>query len=283
LKITRVHGREILDSRGNPTVEVDVTLADGACGRAAVPSGASTGEREALELRDGDKARYGGKGVRKAVANVNGEIAKAICGPEFDQRSLDAAMIALDDTPTEESARIALRTQQIIGAETGVANTVDPVAGSYAIESLTNAIETGAEDILEKIERAGGTLAAIEAGLIQRDIQESAYRAQMAVDSGSATVVGVYKFVAEAGGTPMATLTIDPKIEREQIARVQAVCAGRSARECQTALDTVTRAARDGGNLVPAVIAAVDARATVGEISDTMRAVFGEHKEIASL
>jgi enolase len=96
-----VKGREILDSRGNPTVEVDVTLAGGAFGRAAVPSGASTGEREALELRDGDKARYGGKGVRQAVANVNGEIAKAVCGPELDQRALDAAMIALDGTPTK--------------------------------------------------------------------------------------------------------------------------------------------------------------------------------------
>ena len=86
MKITQVHGREILDSRGNPTVEVDVTLDGGAFGRAAVPSGASTGEREALELRDGDKARYGGKGVRKAVANVNGEIAKALVGRELDQR-----------------------------------------------------------------------------------------------------------------------------------------------------------------------------------------------------
>jgi enolase len=101
MKIAKVHGREILDSRGNPTVEVDVTLADGGFGRAAVPSGASTGERDALELRDGDKARYGGKGVRKAVANVNGEIARAISGADFDQRSLDAGMIALDGTPTK--------------------------------------------------------------------------------------------------------------------------------------------------------------------------------------
>ena len=101
MKITKVHGREILDSRGNPTVEVDVMLAGGAIGRAAVPSGASTGEREALELRDGDRSRYGGKGVRHAVANVNGEIAKAVCGPELDQRGLDAAMIALDGTPTK--------------------------------------------------------------------------------------------------------------------------------------------------------------------------------------
>ena len=101
MNITRVHGREILDSRGNPTVEVDVTLEGGVIGRAAVPSGASTGEREALELRDGDKGRYLGKGVLKAVANVNGDIAKALEGRSFDQRGLDAAMIALDGTPTK--------------------------------------------------------------------------------------------------------------------------------------------------------------------------------------
>jgi enolase len=101
VKITKVHAREILDSRGNPTVEVDVTLEGGATGRAAVPSGASTGEREALELRDGDESRYGGKGVRKAVANANGEIAKAVCGRDLDQRGLDGAIIALDGTPTK--------------------------------------------------------------------------------------------------------------------------------------------------------------------------------------
>jgi enolase len=101
LQITRVHGREILDSRGNPAGEVDVTLDGGATGRAAVPSGASTGEREALELRDGDQSRYGGKGVRKAVANINGEIAAALQKAAVDQRGLDAALIALDGTPTK--------------------------------------------------------------------------------------------------------------------------------------------------------------------------------------
>src|SRR6188768_2776763 len=101
MKIIDVRGREILDSRGNPTVEVEVTLDGGARGRAGVPSGASTGEREALELRDGDKSRYLGKGVRKAVAYVNGEIAAAIKGKELSQRQLDEAMIALDGTPTK--------------------------------------------------------------------------------------------------------------------------------------------------------------------------------------
>ncbi|MEO8259244.1 MAG: phosphopyruvate hydratase [Acidobacteriota bacterium] len=101
MTITKVHAREILDSRGNPTIEVDVALDGGASGRAAVPSGASTGEREALELRDGDQARYGGKGVRTAVANVNGEIAPAVVGRSFTQRGLDDAMRALDGTPTK--------------------------------------------------------------------------------------------------------------------------------------------------------------------------------------
>ena len=101
MKITRVHGREILDSRGNPTVEVELTLEGGAWGRAAVPSGASTGVREALELRDGDKTRYGGKGVTKAVANINGEVARALVGQDLDQRGLDEAIIALDGTPTK--------------------------------------------------------------------------------------------------------------------------------------------------------------------------------------
>src|SRR4051812_29801793 len=101
MKISRVHGREILDSRGNPTVEVEVQLEGRVTGRAAVPSGASTGVREALELRDGEKQRYGGKGVSKAVANVNGEIARAVTGTDVDQRGLDHAMIALDGTPAK--------------------------------------------------------------------------------------------------------------------------------------------------------------------------------------
>src|SRR5215831_13928566 len=101
VKITHIHAREILDSRGNPTVEVDVTLDGGAFGRAAVPSGASTGEREALELRDGDKTRYGGRGVRKAVGNVNRDIAKVVVNRDLDQRALDEALIALDGTPTK--------------------------------------------------------------------------------------------------------------------------------------------------------------------------------------
>jgi enolase len=118
VNIQRIHGREILDSRGNPTVEVEATV-DGASGRAAVPSGASTGEREALELRDGDQSRYGGKGVRRAVANVNGEIAKALVGREFDtQRALDEALVALDGTPTKSR----LGANALLGASMAVAH-----------------------------------------------------------------------------------------------------------------------------------------------------------------
>jgi methylmalonyl-CoA mutase N-terminal domain/subunit len=190
--------------------------------------------------------------------------------------------------PTEESARIALRTQQIIAAESGVANTVDPVAGSYAIETLTSAIERGAVEILDRIDRAGGTLAAIEAGLIQREIQESAYRAQLAVDAGTATVVGVNRFddapnpQSAIPNPQSAMFSIGPDVERRQIERVRAVRAGRSAGACRAALDAVGRSARDGANLVPPIVAAVEARATVGEIADAMRAVFGEFEETAA-
>ena len=198
--------------------------------------------------------------------------------------------------PTEDSARIALRTQQVIAAESGVANTVDPVAGSYAIEVLTNQIEEGAREILARIEHAGGTLAAIESGLIQREIQESAYRAQLAVDAGESVVVGVNRFVPDPTdpatdpdtdpGTDSDTrplFAIDADIERQQIERVQAVRATRDGEKCRRALGAVTSTARDGQNLVPPIIAAVEARATVGEIADILRSVFGEYQETATV
>jgi methylmalonyl-CoA mutase, N-terminal domain len=181
--------------------------------------------------------------------------------------------------PTETSAQIALRTQQIIGAETGVANTVDPVGGSYAIEAMTNAIETGARALLDRIDAAGGTLAAIEQGIIQRAIQESAYRAQQQIDSRAQVVVGVNTF--ETGEKASIEVhRIDPEVERRQIERVRAVRAGRDATEWRAALDAVIAAAKGSDNLVPPIVRAVIAKATVGEISDAMRSVFGEHKEV---
>jgi methylmalonyl-CoA mutase, N-terminal domain len=181
--------------------------------------------------------------------------------------------------PTEESARIALRTQQIIAHESGVANTVDPLGGAYALEALTSRIEAGAREILERIEAAGGTLAAIEQGIIQREIQESAYRAQQQVDAHETIVVGVNELTSDEPGN-IDLLTIDPEIERRQIARVRQVRASRDPATCRAALDAIAAAARGHDNLVPRVIAAVEARATLGEISDALRGVFGEHKEV---
>jgi methylmalonyl-CoA mutase N-terminal domain/subunit len=185
--------------------------------------------------------------------------------------------------PTEESARVALRTQQIIAAESGAANTVDPVGGSYAIEALTDEIEHGAKAALDRIDRVGGTLAAIESGLIQREIQDSAYRAQVAIDSGESVVVGVNRFTDEQAAASIDTLQIDPGVERRQVERVRAVRASRSVDVWRAALDAVQGAARDGRNLVPPIIAAVEAKATVGEIADAMRAVFGEYHETATV
>jgi methylmalonyl-CoA mutase N-terminal domain/subunit len=181
--------------------------------------------------------------------------------------------------PTEESARVALRTQQIIAAESGVANTVDPIAGSYAIEKLTNDIEDAARAALDRIEQAGGTLAAIEAGMIQREIQESAYRAQVAIDRAEAIVVGVNRFEDQSSRT-VPLFQLDSEVERQQIERVRALRASRDAASWQRSIAEVARAARDGGNLVPPIVSAVEAKATVGEIADALRGIFGEFQEI---
>jgi methylmalonyl-CoA mutase N-terminal domain/subunit len=180
--------------------------------------------------------------------------------------------------PTESSAQIALRTQQVIAAETGVVNTVDPVAGAYAIESLTDAIEQGATALLDRITAEGGTLAAIESGMIQRQIQESAYQDQQAVDGGERVVVGVNHSTDDAPAG-IDILRIDASIETDQCERMALVRASRDETDMRRTLDGVTRAARDGTNLVPPIVAAVEARATVGEVADTLRAVFGEHRE----
>ncbi len=181
--------------------------------------------------------------------------------------------------PTEESARIALRTQQIISSETGATNTVDPLGGAWALEARTTAIEAEARAMLERIEALGGTLAAIEAGTIQREIQESAYRAQQAVDRGDQIVVGVNRFTT-ADGASIALLHIDPELERRQVGRVRALRAARDAAAWRSSLDAVAATARGRDNLVPPIVAAIEARATIGEISDTLRGVFGEHREI---
>jgi len=184
--------------------------------------------------------------------------------------------------PTEEAARLALRTQQIIASETGVANTVDPVGGSYVIEELTDRIEQEATALIERIDASGGTLSAIESGMIQREVQESAYRAQQAIDSGTTVVVGVNRFGTD-DQPGIDVFRIDPAIERQQVARVRAVRASRDREAWKRAVDGVTAAARDGSNLMPAIIDAVEASATVGEISDAMRTVFGIHEEASTI
>jgi len=188
---------------------------------------------------------------------------------------------ALDEAlalPTEESALLALRTQQILAHETGVAHTADPVAGSYAIEKLTNEIEAAARDYIAKIDALGGVLRAIETGYVQQEIQKAAYEYQQAVDAGDQVVVGVNRFQAE-DGRPIPTLKVDPEIERSQVARLHALRARRDAAKSRAALDEVERRARGSENLMPAILAAVESWATVGEISDALRRAFGEYRE----
>jgi methylmalonyl-CoA mutase N-terminal domain/subunit len=188
--------------------------------------------------------------------------------------SLDEALAL----PTEDSALIALRTQQIIAHETGVANTIDPVAGSYAVEHLTNEIESGALAYIEKIDAMGGMLKAVEAGFVQGEIQKAAYDFQRAVEKKEQIVVGVNDFIAEEERS-IPTLRVDAQIERSQIARLHALRAKRDSSRVNSALAELQRRASTTENLLPAILAAVESFATVGEISDTLRRIFGEYHE----
>jgi methylmalonyl-CoA mutase N-terminal domain/subunit len=188
--------------------------------------------------------------------------------------SLDEALAL----PTEDSALIALRTQQIIAHETGVANTIDPVAGSYAIESLTSKIETGATAYLNNIDTLGGMLQAIESGYVQTEIQKSAFEYQRAVETKEQIVVGVNEFQAPEE-RQIPTLRIEPALEREQIARLQALRSRRDSVKTKAALAELERRAGTGENLLPAILASAERFATVGEISDALRNVFGEYRE----
>jgi methylmalonyl-CoA mutase N-terminal domain/subunit len=180
--------------------------------------------------------------------------------------------------PTEQAARIALRTQQIVAYESGVPNTVDPLAGSYFIESLTEEIEKRAKDYLDKIDALGGMLKAIERGFVQQEIQNAAYEYQRAVDHSEATVVGVNKFTQEQEKA-VPIQRIDEDLERKQVERVRALRARRDPGTWKQAVEAVREAAAAGENLMPKIVAAVEACATVGEISDAMRGVFGEYQE----
>src|ERR1700674_4123195 len=188
---------------------------------------------------------------------------------------------ALDEAlalPTEDAALLALRTQQIVAHETGVTNTVDPVGGSYAIEKLTDEIESRAKDYIHKIDALGGMLRAIETGYVQGEIQKAAYEYQRAIERREQIVVGVNQFVAEKE-ISVPTLRIDPEIERAQVERVRALRARGNSAQAAAAVAAVEARARSGENLLPAIAAAVEAFATVGEISDALRRVFGEYTE----
>jgi len=179
--------------------------------------------------------------------------------------------------PTEESARIALRTQQIIANESGVADVIDPLAGSWAVEAMTDEIEGRAEEYLRKIDEMGGMVQAISKGYVQREIQEAAYAWQRQVEAKEQVVVGVNAFKSD--DPPVTVMKVDPAVEARQVERVQAFRAKRSGAAAKQAVDAVRAAARGKDNLMPPILAAVKAQATLGEISDALRDVFGEYRE----
>jgi methylmalonyl-CoA mutase, N-terminal domain len=186
--------------------------------------------------------------------------------------------------PTEESARLALRTQQILAHESGVTDTPDPLAGSYFVESLTTQLEGEAQGLLDEIEAMGGTLAAIEGGFQQRQIQESAYLVQQAIERGDQIVVGVNRFRDDAAlSVAPAIQRIDPEGERRQIERVRRVRSERDPVAWERSLARLEEYAQGEENLVPALIEAVEAYATVGEISDRLRTAWGEHRELITV
>jgi methylmalonyl-CoA mutase N-terminal domain/subunit len=180
--------------------------------------------------------------------------------------------------PTEEAARIALRTQQVIAYESGVTNAVDPVGGSEAIEALTDSIERGVNGYLKQIDEMGGALAAIECGYMQNEIQNSAYQFQRDIESGRRIVVGVNRFQLESE-RPSPTFRLDPAFEDRQIENLRAVRASRSQAAVAESLAALEQAARSSANLMPPILEAADRYATVGEISDRLRTVFGEYRE----
>jgi methylmalonyl-CoA mutase N-terminal domain/subunit len=184
--------------------------------------------------------------------------------------------------PTAEAARLALRTQQILAHESGVTETPDPLAGSYYVETLTDQLEAAARDLLDEIEGMGGTLAAIEVGFQQRQIQDSSYRVQRAIEDGSQVVVGVNRFRDEGHRTPQLQ-RIDPDGERRQVESLRRVRAERDPAAWEAALRRVGECARGDENLMPVLIEAVGAYATVGEISDRLRAAWGEHRELVTV
>ncbi|HIE21268.1 MAG TPA: methylmalonyl-CoA mutase, partial [Acidimicrobiia bacterium] len=179
--------------------------------------------------------------------------------------------------PTDESALVALRTQQVIAYESGVASTVDPLAGSYFVEALTNQLEEKAEDLLVKVAEMGGAVAAIEEGWMQAQIEDSAYVEARRQNSGESVVVGVNRFTSDGDGE-VPVLEIDPALEEDQKARLEAWRSSRDAAAVKVALDAVAAAASSDDNLMVPMREALRLGATVGEVSDALRGVFGVHR-----
>jgi methylmalonyl-CoA mutase N-terminal domain/subunit len=184
--------------------------------------------------------------------------------------------------PSQEAVQIALRTQQLIAYETGVTETVDPLAGSYYIEHLTNTIEAQAAEYIRKIDELGGAAAAIEKGFIQREIQESAYRYQKAVEEGERVVVGLNKFQIQEP-KPTGLLRVDPVVRRQQMGKLEQLKARRDKGAVAASLSALGQAARGEENLLPLILQAVRVYATLGEICDTLRDVFGEYTAVSTL
>ncbi|MFP4392939.1 MAG: methylmalonyl-CoA mutase [Desulfohalobiaceae bacterium] len=180
--------------------------------------------------------------------------------------------------PTEDSVRTALRTQQIIAHESGVANSIDVLGGSYLLEELTDKVEFEAWELMQKIEDMGGVIPAIEQGFIQRQIEDSAYEYQKKVESGERIVVGSNKFQSKED-VKVPLLRIDPEVERQQKQRVQEVRTNRNQQAVEASLNVLQEAAKSGSNLMPPIMDAVREYATIGEICDVLRGVFGEHRE----
>lgn len=187
--------------------------------------------------------------------------------------SMDEAL----SLPTTHSVQVALRTQQILAHESGVADTIDPLGGAYAVESLTDEIESRAKEYLENIDTIGGALAAVESGYMQREIQESAYRTQKQIERGETIVVGVNAFQAD-DPTPPERLKVDPSIEQSQRARLKEFRAKRDKDQVDFELQRIASAARGEENLMPLLIEAVEAGATLGEICNCLREIWGEYR-----
>jgi methylmalonyl-CoA mutase N-terminal domain/subunit len=182
--------------------------------------------------------------------------------------------------PTAETAELALRTQQVLAYESGVAEVVDPLAGSYYVESLTDAVERGAWEYIERIDERGGALAAVETGYIQSEIQDAAYEYQRQVERGQRIIVGTNRFQSSQGESTIDILMVDPSVRQRQCERLCALRARRDNQRCQNVLERLqTAATNDHENVLPLIVDAVEAYCTLGEISDAFRAVWGEARD----